>query len=271
MNPNIISTSYFNITWYSVFIIIGIILASIFIVKESYKFGIDKTFMVNLIFWCVIFGFLGARLYYVAFQWEYYAANPIEILKVWHGGLAMHGGLIFGFFTILIYCKKYKVSVLRVLDVAVPFVLIAQAIGRWGNFFNSEAYGPVTSLETLHKLFIPSAVINGMLIDGLYRVPTFYFESLWCVLGAIFILTIRHYKYIRLGQQVGTYLMWYSVGRFVIESLRTDSLMLGSFKIAQVVSIILFFAGFILIMIQSKKPALNDLYNTKDKEKVKNF
>ena len=153
-----------------------------------------------------------------------------------------------------------------------PCLLFSQALGRWGNFFNQEAYGVATTLEKLQSLkIIPNFVIYGMNINGVYYTPTFYFESLWCLLGVIVILIVRKLKYTRIGFQTGIYFMWYSVGRFIIESFRTDSLMLGYFKVAQIVSIILFIVGLVILLVQLKKPKLEDMYNSGEKVEIKNF
>ncbi len=265
MNPYAVQIGNFGITWYSLFILTGIILAYIFIRSEAKKFNLKGDFITNLVFWTVIVGIIGARAYYVIFNWSYYSTHVSEIFKVWEGGLAIHGGLLAGLIVMIIYCKRHKVSVLRMLDISAPFILLAQALGRWGNFFNSEAYGVATTFEKLKAMkFIPDFVIYGMNIDGVYYTPTFYYESLWCLLGVIVILLVRRLKYIRLGQQIGIYLMWYSAGRFFIESLRTDSLMLGYFKAAQIMSVILFIVGIVLVLLQIRKPKLEYLYNKKE-------
>ena len=271
MNSIAISIGNFDITYYSIFILIGVVIASILFFTECKKYEINLDFATNLIFWTVIFGIIGARLYFVLFNLDYYLANPIEIIQVWKGGLAIHGGIIFGCLFVIFYTKKYKIRVLKVTDMIVVGLIIAQAIGRWGNFFNGEAYGPATTLGHLKNLFIPDFIINGMLIDGVYYTPTFYYESIWCILGAIVILIFRRIKYIKIGQQCGLYLMWYSLGRFFIESLRMDSLMLGDFKIAQIVSVVLFIIGFFIIIFQTRKPQLEGLYNSKEKVEVVNF
>jgi len=272
MNAYVFEIGNFGVKWYSIFILTGIIIAWVLIRNEAKKFNLKNDFLLNLVFWTVIVGIIGARLYYVIFNWEYYSNNFCEIFKVWEGGLAIHGGLLAGALTILIYCKRHKVSTLRILDIISPYVLLAQAIGRWGNFFNSEAYGIATTYEHLKSLkIIPEFIIYGMKIDGTYYTPTFYYEFLWCILGVIVILLIRKLKYLRLGQQVGTYLMWYSLGRFFIEGLRTDSLMLGYFKVAQIVSIVLFIVGLVLVLLQIRKPKLEMLYNNKDDIEVIEF
>ena len=136
MNPIAISIGPLTITWYSICILSGIILASIIINKEAKKYNIPANFITNLIFWCVIFGLLGARIYYVIFNLDYYLASPIEIIKIWNGGLAIHGGIIAGVITLILYCKKYGINILKMTDIAVPGLILSQGIVRWGNFFN---------------------------------------------------------------------------------------------------------------------------------------
>jgi len=249
LNPELFNIGGLSIRWYSVLILLGILIGFFLANKEGKKFDLPKDFIFDLGFYVVIFGIIGARLYYCLFNFETYASNPIEILKIWNGGLAIHGGIIGGLVTLLIYCKIKKVSPLRMCDIVVPSLILAQAIGRWGNFFNMEAHGPATTLLNLQNLHIPKFIINGMQINGIYYHPTFLYESLWCIIGFIVILLIRkYYKYLKSGQLTCVYMMWYSVGRIFIESLRTDSLMLGSFKIAQLISIIMFSIGLIIFI-----------------------
>lgn len=249
MNPEIFSIGNFSIRWYSVLILVGIVIGFILALREGKKFNLPEDFIFNLGFWVVVFGIIGARLYYVFFNFNLYRNNLIDIIKVWNGGLAIHGGIIAGLITLIIYSKIKKVNFLRVADIVVPSLILAQAIGRWGNFFNGEAHGPVTTLANLENLHIPSFIIDGMNIDGIYYHPTFLYESLWCILGFILIIIIRkYYKYLKSGQLTCFYMMWYSIGRFLIESLRTDSLMLGDFKVAQLVSLLMFILGFIFFV-----------------------
>ncbi len=246
MNPFMFTIGNIGIRWYSVLILIGIVIAYVLAHGESKKFNLPKGFLSDLAFWVILIGIIGARIWYVIFNFGLYKNDLLEIFAVWHGGLAIHGGLIGGLVALIVYCKKSGVSILRMTDIVVPSILIAQAIGRWGNFFNSEAHGPVTTLSNLqHLRFIPGFVIRGMNINGIYYHPTFYYESLWCLLGFIIILLIRRfYKFLKKGQLTCFYLMWYGVGRFFIESLRTDSLMIGSFKVAQLVSCLFILVGF---------------------------
>ena len=250
-----------QIYWYSIFIFIAMIVACIIIYKEAKKRGIEEDFLVNLTFDTIIIGIIGARLYYVIFNLPYYLTNPIEILEIWNGGLAIHGGIIAGLLFIIYYCKKNKVNILEILDIIVVGLIIAQAIGRWGNFFNSEAYGPITTAEHLSSLGIPNFVINGMYILGEYRQPTFFYESVWCVFGFCAMLLVRNYKYLKIGQLTSFYLIWYGIIRFIIEGMRTDSLMLGPIKMAQIVSIVFIISG-IILFIKVRKSGQENLYNT---------
>ena len=270
MNPVIFNIGNFELRWYSVLIAIAVIIGYVLIINESRRFKIKKEFMFNMMFWTLIFAIIGARLYYVAFNLEYYRTNVLEIFQIWKGGLAIHGALLFGAITIIIYCKKYKVNSLKVLDIIVVALLLSQAIGRWGNFFNSEAYGISVEYKTLVNLkIIPQFIIDNMYINGAYHLPMFYFESLWCFLGFIISLIIRRMRYIKDGQILSFYLIWYGVARFFIEIFRTDSLMLGSIKIACVMSVIMFITGIIITVIQNKKPKLDNLYNTGLKEEIR--
>ncbi len=267
MDPVLVRIGSFEITWYSVLILSGVIIAYILIMAESRRYQIKKEFVFNMMFWSIIFGIIGARLYYVIFNWDYYGSNIKEIFMIWHGGLAIHGGLIMGLLVIIRYCKKYKVNLLKMLDIIVPAVLLAQAIGRWGNFFNGEAYGTAVTYDKLVGMkIIPQFVIDNMYINGNYHLPMFYFESLACLFGFIIMLIIRRRKYTKNGQIFGFYLLWYGIIRFVIEIFRTDSLMLFNIKMAQFVSVIMILIGLYIIFIQMKKPKLDDLYNTIEKE-----
>jgi phosphatidylglycerol:prolipoprotein diacylglycerol transferase len=196
---------------------------------------------------------IGARAYFVAFNWSYYSQNINEIFKIWEGGLAIHGGMIVGLIWIILYSKKYKVNTWRLLDIIVVSLLISQAIGRWGNFFNKEAYGPATTYEFLKNLLIPEFIIEGMKINGIYYQPTF------------------RYKYIKIGQITSFYLMWYGFGRFFIESLRQDSLMLNNFKMAQIISVIMFVVGIIVFFIRKQGSKFENQYNDKENVNVITF
>ena len=268
MSRYIVTIGDFSIEWYSVLIVVGAILALIMILKEAKRYGYPSDFVFNMCFWSIIVGIIGARLYYVVFNLDLYT-NLGDIFKIWEGGLAIHGGIIFGAITCYLYCKKYRVRTVRMLDFIAPALLLAQAIGRWGNFFNQEAHGAVTTLESLQKLHIPEFIIDGMNIGGIYYQPTFLYESLWCLLGVIILLIVRRLKVTKVGQPLALYLMWYGLGRFFIETMRTDSLMLGGFKVAQIVSVIMILIGLIVIMITGRKGRYEDLYDQDEKQTVK--
>ena len=238
----------FNIYYYSLCILLGVIISYFLIVNESKKHNIDKQIITDIIFYTIIIGIVGARIYYVIFNLNYYLNNPSEIIKIHNGGLAIHGGIIFGISFLYFYCKKKNINFYRILDIVSPAVILSQGIGRWGNFFNKEAYGIVTTLSNLKKLHIPNFIINGMYINGNYYLPTFFFESISCIVGFIIIMIIRKNKDIRLGYQIGFYFIFYSIIRFIIEIFRTDSLMLFNIKMAQIVSVVGIIIGIILII-----------------------
>lgn len=259
---------FIQIYWYSIFIFLGVFLASIMILRETKKQNINQDFIINLIFYGVIFGLIGARLYYVAFNLDYYLKYPLEILEVWNGGLAIHGGILFGLLTVIIYTKKYHAKTLKVLDILVVGLLLGQAVGRWGNFFNGEAYGGITTLENLQRLGIPEFLIDGMYINGAYHHPAFLYESIWSLFGFFALLIVRRYKYLKNGQLTGVYLIWYSIGRLIIEGMRTDSLMLANFKIAQIVSVILIVVGILMLIFCKKGTRFDNLYKDKEKKEI---
>jgi len=247
-----------QIYWYSIFILLGLLAGAFVVYKEANRRGIDEEFLTNLIFNTLVFGFIGARLYYVLFNLSYYLQNPIEILEIWNGGLAIHGGIFAGLLVIIIYCKKHNVDVLRMLDILVVGLFIGQAIGRWGNFFNGEAYGGIATFQELSQQGIPVFIIRGMYILGEYREPTFFYESIWCFGGFLAMLIIRRYPYLKKGQLSGFYLVWYGIARLIIEGMRSDSLMIGSFKMAQIVSSLFIITGIILFFYNIKKSTKKD-------------
>ena len=261
MNPVIFTIGNFSIRWYAVLILIGVLLALYLINKEAKRFQIKSEFIFNLCFWAIIFGFIGARIYYVIFNWDYYSQNLIEIVEIWKGGLAIHGGIIAGLLVIVFYTNKYHTRTIRYLDFICAAIPLAQAIGRWGNFFNSEAHGAATTLEHLQQLHIPSFIIDGMKIEGVYYTPTFFYESLACLLLFIIIIIIRRGTYRKVGTPTAIYLIGYGIIRFFIEISRTDALMLAGFKVAQIVSVIMIIIGIIILIKNAHKSKFEDLYN----------
>ena len=251
MNPVIFELGKLEIRWYAVLILIGALLAIYLIQKEAFKFGVSKEFIFNMAFWSIIFGFIGARIYYVVFDWSYYSKHLSEILKIWEGGLAIHGGLIAALITILIYTKKYGLRTIRYLDFICPPVLLAQSIGRWGNFMNQEAFGSATGSSWWG---MTSENVAAELGEGVLAHPCFLYESIWCLGGAVllhFISKKRAFK----GEIALCYCVWYGAGRTVIEGLRTDSLYLfgSSIRVSQALSALLVIFGAVMLTIGFKK------------------
>ncbi|HCY7005650.1 TPA: prolipoprotein diacylglyceryl transferase [Staphylococcus aureus] len=236
-----------SVRWYGIIIAVGILLGYFVAQRALVKAGLHKDTLVDIIFYSALFGFIAARIYFVIFQWPYYAENPGEIIKIWHGGIAIHGGLIGGFIAGVIVCKVKNLNPFQIGDIVAPSIILAQGIGRWGNFMNHEAHGGPVSRAFLEQLHLPNFVIENMYINGQYYHPTFLYESIWDVAGFIILVNIR--KHLKLGETFFLYLTWYSIGRFFIEGLRTDSLMLTSnIRVAQLVSILLILISISLIV-----------------------
>ena len=234
-----------NITYYSLCILLGVIVAYLVIKKLSKKHSINPRYLEDILFYGLLSGIVGARLYYVLFNLDYYLKDINEIVMIWHGGLAIHGGILAGALFVYFYCRKNKLNFIELTDIILPGVIIAQAIGRWGNFFNQEAYGMMVSKELLQKLLIPKFIINGMYINGNYYLPTFFIESIFCIIGFILIMIISR-KTKKIGYPTSFYLIWYGLIRFIIELFRTDSLMLFNIKIACVISVSFILLGLLL-------------------------
>ncbi len=236
-----------SVRWYGIIIAVGILLGYFVAQRALVKAGLHKDTLVDIIFYSALFGFIAARIYFVIFQWPYYAENPSEIIKIWHGGIAIHGGLIGGFIAGVIVCKVKNLNPFQIGDIIAPSIILAQGIGRWGNFMNHEAHGGPVSRAFLEQLHLPNFIIENMYINGQYYHPTFLYESIWDVAGFIILVNIR--KHLKLGETFFLYLTWYSIGRFFIEGLRTDSLMLTSnIRVAQLVSILLILISISLIV-----------------------
>lgn len=256
MNNVLFDFGFFEIKYYSFFILVAMLIAFFIISKEAKKKEIAENDLINILFYGMTFGILGARIYYVIFNLDYYLSCPIEIFMIWNGGLAIHGGLIVGLVFLYFYSKKNKLNFMLMLDIIVVGVILAQAIGRWGNFFNQEAYGRTVTLSFLKNLHLPQFIINGMYIDKAYREPTFLYESILSLIGFLNLILVRKMFKVKVGQLSGIYFIWYGLERFIIETFRTDSLMFGNIKVAQLVSLIAFLCGLYLIIRNSKNKVL---------------
>ena len=234
-----------NIMWYGIAVTLGIVLAALVVYWRAPKHDIDRDRLLTFIIICVPVGIIGARAYYVLFNWSYYAGDIAKILNFRGGGLAVHGGLIAGLAAGAILCAIWKVRPLNLMDLCVPAIALAQSIGRWGNYFNGEAHGGPTDL--------PWAVI----IDGQTYHPTFLYESIWCFILFIILICVDNHRKFE-GQVLLLYGILYSCERFLVEALRTDSLMIGPFKQAQVLSlviIIICLACYVILKKRNKKTA----------------
>lgn len=239
VNKIAFSIAGINIYNYAICIVCGIILAILLCAKNKRMYGVEFKFVFESMMYALLIGLIGARMYYVAFNFKQYIISPIRILNLRDGGLAIYGGLIFGAVAIIFRCKNNNVSVLDFFDYFVPFVALAQSIGRWGNFFNVEAYG--TETDNILRMGISTPF-------GYQEVhPAFLYESI-CTMSIFMILRLmqKHRKY--KGQISYSYLCLYSGIRMIIESVRTDSLMLNNFRISQILSLAIFVVSSCLLL-----------------------
>ncbi|TVQ59305.1 MAG: prolipoprotein diacylglyceryl transferase [Spirulina sp. DLM2.Bin59] len=229
------------VRWYGFLIACGVVLGVTLAQWLAQKRDVDPDLVGDLVIWIIIGAIPGARIYYVAFEWENYAQRPAEILAIWHGGIAIHGAILGGLTAAFLFTRLKKVAFWPLIDLIAPGLILGQAIGRWGNFFNSEAFGRPTDLPW--KLYIPRSSRPAAWVNFDYFHPTFLYESLWnlgvfALLLALFFWGIRKPGRLKVGTLIFTYFIAYSLGRFWIEGLRTDSLMIGPLRIAQIISLL---------------------------------
>ncbi|MEC0665405.1 prolipoprotein diacylglyceryl transferase [Priestia flexa] len=255
-----------TIYWYGVIIGAGVLLALYIATKESTKRGLPKDTFIDLVLFAVPIAIICARIYYVAFEWDYYSQHLNEIPQIWKGGIAIHGGLIGAILTGIVFSRVKKISFWKLADIAAPSIILGQAIGRWGNFMNQEAHGGEVSRAFLEGLHLPEFIINQMYINGTYYHPTFLYESLWNLAGFALLIALRRVN-LRRGELFLTYVIWYSIGRYFIEGMRTDSLMLtDTLRIAQVISLVLIAVAVIIIAIRRKTNKETYLETSKKKQ-----
>jgi len=249
---------------YSFMILLGVLSALYLGIKEGKKIGVNSDHIIDGLLIILPLSIIGARIYYVIFQWDMYRNDLGRIFRLSEGGLAIHGGFIVAIIAAYIYTKVREMDLFKVFDLMAPGFLVGQAFGRWGNFFNQEAHGGVIggvtngsanlSLDAQREflsntLRIPDFIVNNMYLRGdsglNYYHPTFLYESLWNLLGVLIIVILRRTKFVRSGDMLGFYLIWYSVGRFFIEFMRTDALFIGNtgLRTAQVISILMIVGG----------------------------
>ena len=248
-----------SVTWYSLIITTGIILAVLYVYFRFKEAGLSFDDLIDFVLFVVPSGIIGARLYYVIFKFEYYWSNPAKIFMVWEGGLAIYGGVIAGGIAAVLVARHKKINMLKILDMISPAVMMAQSLGRWGNFANVEAFGGPTSLpwrmcaEKITRNLVRNELVNAEQIIGLSEGtvgahPTFLYESLWNLIGflVIYFVFVRIKKLHKIdGQLFYSYLIWYGLGRLWIEGLRTDSLYLidGVIRVSQLVALLSLLAG----------------------------
>ncbi|MBA2913730.1 prolipoprotein diacylglyceryl transferase [Limosilactobacillus frumenti] len=253
LNPIALKLGPISIHWYGVIIATGVVLALWLSIREGQRQGIAEDDFYDYLLWALPVAIICARTYYVVFQWPYYSMHPGEIIAIWDGGIAIYGAIIGGFITLLCFCHYHHLSAWLMMDIIAPALILAQGIGRWGNFMNQEAFGRITSKAALMAQGIPDWVIQQMLIGGQYRVPTFLYESGWDVLGFFVLILLRHRHHLfKEGEVFLSYLMWYGCGRFFIEGMRTDSLMLGPIRISQLLSLV-FVCGALILFIYRRR------------------
>ena len=242
MDPVAFSVFGFEIRWYGLLIAIAVLIGTLLATKEAKRKGIKEEAFLDLLIFAVPVAIIFARLYYVIFTWDYYSQNPGQILNIRGGGLAIHGVIIGGILVALIFSKIRKINFWSIADAAAPSLILGQAIGRWGNFANSEAHGGPTDLPW------------GIIIDGVKVHPTFLYESIWNLLVFGFLLWYRRKFANREGEIFLLYIILYSLARLFIEGLRTDSLMLGQIRVAQLISLIAIVIGGAILYYKKKNP-----------------
>lgn len=225
LNPIAFSLGPVSVHWYGIILGLAAIAGLYLAIWEGKRFKIVPDFFMDLLLIGVPSAIVGARIYYVAFKWDYYKDHPGEIIAIWQGGIAIYGALIGAIIGAIVYCRKKKIPFLRIADICGPSLIAGQMIGRWGNFINQEAHGGEVSESFLRNtLHLPDFIVNQMNIEGVYYHPTFLYESLWNLAGLLFLFALRRRPFLKAGELFAAYFIWYSIGRFFVEGLRTDSL-----------------------------------------------
>ncbi|GGG05093.1 prolipoprotein diacylglyceryl transferase [Paenibacillus abyssi] len=292
LDPIAFSLGPISVHWYGIILgtaaLVGLLLA----IREGKRFGLPPDFFMDLLLLGVPSAIIGARIYYVAFKWDEYQDNWIGIFQIWNGGIAIYGALIGALICGFFYFRHHGYNFWRIADICAPSLLAGQMIGRWGNFINQEAYGGPTTEEFLRgSLNLPGWIVNQMNVDGTFHHPAFLYESIWSLVGIGLLFVLRRQKFLRAGELLASYFIWYSIGRFFIEGLRTDSLAFqgpawleslvaglwspmtgvfepgyldpgyGNVRISQVLAILLIIAGIAFIVIRRLTGAATARYS----------
>lgn len=265
LNRVFIEIGPLTIYWYGLIIATALFLGLYIATREAERLGLKKDIMVDLVMFAAPIAILFARIYYVIFEWEQYKYGPWwKIIAVWEGGIAIHGALIGAVLTAIVFARVKKLPFWQIADIAAPSLILGQAIGRWGNFMNQEAHGgPVSeaAFSNFHQ-YLPDFIMNQMCINGTYYHPTFLYESVWNIGIFILLLFLRRYNPLR-GEIFLTYISIYSVGRFFIEGMRTDSLYFGLLRQAQLISIVMFVVAVAFIIYRRKTKTVKHHYDGK--------
>ena len=244
--PRGLEIGSFNIYFYGMIIALGMVLAVFYASRRSKEFGIKEDDLLDAVLWVTPFAIICARAYYCVFSWESYAANPLSVFNIREGGLAIYGGVLGAAVGVAVFCKIRKIRLTALLDLAALGFLIGQSMGRWGNFFNREAFGAETTS------FLRMGLMNRYTGQVTYYHPTFFYESVWNALG--FLLLHQFSKKRQYDGQVALgYAAWYGLGRAIIEGLRTDSLYLGPFRVSQLLAAISCVAALSVVVYQMRK------------------
>ena len=263
---NTLNLGFATVRWYGAIIAFGFLLAVLFGGRIAYKWKINLDKMIDVLLYGTIGGIVGARLYYVAFKWDYYGQHLSDIFKIWEGGLAIYGGIIGGILAAFIVCKIEKLNFFNLLDMVSMSLLIGQGIGRWGNYANQEAFGSITNKnwgmmsDTVAEYVSRNASYFGLdnvdnvkqyiADNNLFVHPTFFYESVWCILGFFVLYIIMKKRRKFSGQLFLCYGVWYGFGRMVLEGLRSDSLYIGntSIRVSQLLSAVLMLVSLVLLI-----------------------
>lgn len=239
--PRSFTVGPFTIHFYGLIIALGLILAVLYACRRSKQFGITEDDLLDGVLWVTPFAVLCARAYYCIFSWAHYADNPISILYIWEGGLAIYGGVLGAAIGVTVFCKIKDIKLPTMLDLVSLGFLIGQSMGRWGNFFNREAFGAETTS------FLRMGLLNGYTGEVTYYHPTFFYESAWNLVG---LLLLHHFSKKRQydGQVALLYVAWYGLGRTFIEGLRTDSLYWGPFRVSQLLAAVSCAAAVVVLL-----------------------
>lgn len=240
-----------NLPWYGVLIASGVLIAFALCVHEEKRMQLQRDTVIDLSFWLIPLGIIGARTYYAIFNWPTFADDPLSVLRIWEGGIAIYGAVIGGLVGVLIFAKRRKIYPFTLTDMIVPGLALAQSIGRWGNYFNMEAYG--RQITSPAWQFFPIGVQIPSASGYTWHMATFFYESCWDFVVFVLLWFVIRKRADKPGTTTLWYLLLYGLGRFFIEGLRTDSLMLGSFRVSQLLSLLMVLAAGTLLIFRRWK------------------